>query len=98
MKREEFIEEVESLSKAEYELRNTEYTNKIIQLFHEVEQHFKTAYPDLSKSVTKEMEKPARRARAELRLAKNKLNDLIKLSVLKSRMKPESRERKFGEE
>lgn len=98
MKREEFIDEVENLSKAEYEAKNAEYSTKIINLFHEIEQHLKSGYPDLAKSVSKEMEKPARRARAELRQAKNKLSELIKCSVLKSRMKPESRERKFGEE
>ena len=98
MKRDEFIEEVNGLTKAEYEERNNEYSNKIISLFHEVEKHLKEGYPDLAKSVSKEMEKPARRARAELRHAKNNLNDLIKLSVLKSRMRPESRDRKNNDE
>ena len=94
MKREEFIENVESLTKAEYERRNTEYATQIVELFHEIETHLRNGYPDLAKSVSKEMEKPARRARSELRSAKNKLSKLIKLSVLKSRMSPESRSRK----
>lgn len=96
MKRDDFLDKIDNLTTEEYETLNAEYSQKIISLFNEIEQHIKNASPDLDKSVHKEMEKPARRARSELRLMRDKLNQLIKFSVLKSRMHPESRLRKFG--